>query len=305
MTAGFGAALMNVFAMAPALATCLFVAPANAQSPPGRTEAFDIPAPHIASRASTDIIVHLPPAYDGDARRRFPVALFLHGWGSDSGAFGRVEGDAALARLPETDQFIVVSVSGETSGYRNWADGENLWEDHLFESVVPFVESQYAGRAETARIGFYGVSMGGAAALRLAMTRPERGACAAAHSAALSPVDFDDLPDWRREGFLQMADFGARYGEPFEPALWRAESPLHLARMLGTDQLKRSQYYFDVGIDDHLGFADDNAALSQALAARDIPHLFGLREGGHGGDFVVANMDAALRFLAGCLGETP
>ena len=72
----------------------------------------------------------------------------------------------------------------------------------------------------------------------------------------------------------------------------------HLAQNGDEKRLRKPTYYFDVGVDDQLGFADDNAALSSVLAAREIPHTFSLRPGKHGASFIEANIEYGLGFMS-------
>lgn len=272
-----------------------------ADEPMSSAITLEIPAQTLAEHESTEIIVHLPMGYTSDAERTYPVVFFLHGWGSDAGSFERLGGVRALADLPDDNAMVVVSVSGETSSYMNWADGQSLWEDHLLGAVSDTVTSEFRVATRPQHRALYGVSMGGAAALRIAMSHPDKFACAAAHSAAISPIDFDEQPEWQKTGFLEMEDFADRYGDPFNPDLWKAQNPLHLALNSDPQDLRLVRYYFDVGVDDQLGFADDNAALSQSLSKQGVPHIFAIRNGRHGSAFVEANINQAMQFLSRCM----
>lgn len=262
---------------------------------------LDIAAPNLANHDSTEVVVYLPSIYYSNSERIFPVVFFLHGQGSDAGSFGRLNGAQAIASLLDNEEFVVVSVTGESSGYMNWADGQSLWEDHLLHTVSDEISSSFRVSSERELRGLYGVSMGGLAALRIAMTHNDKFGCVASHFAAISPVDFDQQPEWQRTGFLAMEDFNDRYGNPFDSSLWREVNPLHIASVSDLEELRSVKFYFDVGIDDALGFDDDNAALSQVLSEKGIPHTFSLRSGGHDSEFIRANMGKAMQFLAECL----
>lgn len=262
---------------------------------------LSVPATYIESRQVTSIQVYIPKPGQVSLNRSLPVVFFLHGWGSDAGSFNRLGGTEALASLSENQRFIVVSVEGGTSNYANWADGQSLWERHLLDTILPFVAEKFD--TDQNKIAMMGQSMGGAAALRIGMSQPGLVSCVAAHSAAVSPVSFNDLPDWQRAGYLEMGDFSARYGKPFRSDIWASQSPLFLAEETDVEKLKLTSYYFDVGRDDQLGFADDNVALSSILSFRNVPHEFVLREGLHNGDFVRENLRYSIEFLAECLSE--
>ena len=259
----------------------------------------NIAAPFLESHGSTKVRVHLPSGYDASRPETYPIVFFLHGWGENEGAFDELGGPTHLANLPNSLQPIIVAVDGATSGYMDWADEKHRWESHLLKSIIPTIVRKYRG--DVSRIALYGVSMGGEAALRLAMSHPSQFSCVAAHYAALSNPEFDTLPEWQRNGYLQMADFAARFGQPFNSVHWKKNNALHLAQTVNAEDLRTISFFFDVGRDDRLGFDEGAASLSATFSRRDIPHTFALRNGDHAGDFMARYGGEAVRFLASCL----
>ena len=263
-----------------------------------RVEIHDVPSPSLEADTN-QIRVYLPKGQAGE-KSALPVVFFLHGWGSDAAAFERLSGVETLRRLNISDLGII-SINGGTSGYANWADGVNKWEAHVIEDVSDYLSRNFYQFENLNTIAVYGVSMGGEAALRLGMKYRGKVSCAAAHSAAISTPDFEALPEWQKQGFRDMDDFNQRYGDPFDPGFWQQANARFFAQELPQAELRKTEYYFDVGRDDQLGFDSSNSDLSHILSERDIPHTFSLKDGRHGADFVTANMSDALTFLTACI----
>ncbi|MBV6432777.1 MAG: hypothetical protein IANPNBLG_02921 [Bryobacteraceae bacterium] len=130
-----------------------------------------------------DVSIYLPPAYQSDPARRFPVLYMLHGFTDDDARwFGLHKHwinlhtvlDQALAA--GSRQMIVVMPNAFTafqgSMYsRSVTTGD--WETFVSRELVAFVDSRYRTLPDRAGRGLAGHSMGGYGALRLAMKHPE------------------------------------------------------------------------------------------------------------------------------------
>jgi S-formylglutathione hydrolase FrmB len=119
-----------------------------------------------------DVYVYLPPGYDPNLR--YPVMIWLHGFGQDEQSFAEhvaPEIDAAMCcgKLPP---FIVVAPDGSLTGepkncitgswFLNSAAG--AFEDYILQDVWDFVCWHYPIRSERDAHVLAGVSMGGFAA---------------------------------------------------------------------------------------------------------------------------------------------
>src|SRR5262249_57936011 len=132
--------------------------------------------------------VQLPPSYAPGARP-FAVVYALHGL-FESSQFWVRRGLAPIlddlwARkvVPE---FVVVVVDAGNTFFVNSPLGR--YEDLVTQDMIAFAESTFNVRRERAGRGLFGVSMGGYAALRIALSRPELFAAVATHSAILLPA---------------------------------------------------------------------------------------------------------------------
>ena len=135
--------------------------------------------------------------------------------------------------------------------------------------------------------------MGGYAALRIALSRPELFAAVATHSAMLlaaPPKPGDGA------GQHQLAALSRVFGDPPDLALWRANDPLEWAQRAGPRGLPALS--FDCGDRDRYGLAAGHEELDRRLKARGIPHEFALRPGDHGYEYVRTVLPASLAFLS-------
>ena len=242
--------------------------------------------------------VDLPPSYaSGD--RRYPVLYALHGL-FENHTFWERRGLAgalqALRDKGEVPDFLVIALDGGNSFFVNGPAGR--FEDLVTSDVVAHVEKTY--RATPGREGraLFGVSMGGYAALRIALERPELFRAAATHSAML----LEKIPtadQGARRG--QMAAFNAAFGDPIDPALWSRADPLAWAEK--ADPKAVPGLYFDCGSEDRYGLAEGNQDLDRRLTAHGIAHTFALHPGDHGYAYVLTVLDRSLKFVGAAFGS--
>ena len=249
----------------------------------------------VAGLSSVQVLVFAP------ARRADAAVVFLHGVGGSDASWENLDGPAVLQSLERQSgpAVAVVAVAGDSLGWPEHRDGSVSWETFLLEELPAYLRSEFGSQISPSRIAYMGVSAGGVKALAMAFRRPSDLRCIAAHSPAIQPDDPADLPAWAAgwEGWRPL------YGLPIELDIWQAYNPIHLASQVPADSLRTLRMYFDVGAEDHLGFQVTSGQLSAALAARGVPHIFAVREGGHGSEFNRANLPRSLRFLIECLGD--
>lgn len=240
--------------------------------------------------------VQLPPSYTaGD--RRYPVLHVLHGlferpdfW-EQRGLPGILE---ELWRTGEVPEIIVVAADGDSSFFVNGPLG--AYEDLVTRDLPTLVNATY--RTVPAREGraLLGISMGGYAALRIALARPDAFRAVAAHSAMV----LEAVPTAAAgAGRWHMAAFNRAFGDPVDAGLWAANDPLAWAAR--ADPGKTPALYFDCGSSDRYGLFRGNEELHRRLEARGVAHQFALRPGDHGYDYVRSALAHSLRFLGGAL----
>lgn len=240
--------------------------------------------------------VYLPAGYEENQERHYPTLYFLHGlFGSERKweSRGMPEILDQMIESGDAEEMIVVCPDGKNSMYVNWVSGKGRWKDFIVEDLVQAIDARYRTIPGRTGRGISGDSMGGYGAFNLAFHHPDVFGSVSAHSAALYPVEIDELPDWVKQQAARWKDV---YGYPIDVEFWESNNPLHLASVLESDQLRRVKIYFDCGAQDRFGFGVTNQKLSDLLKKRDVPHRFALLDGGHGREYYTSNADRSLRF---------
>jgi len=269
-----------------ALVLLLAAAPAAAEM---RYATF--PSPSLGKDVA--YAVHLPASYATSGARRYPVLYAFHGLFESPGFWERrgltpmIESLWQKGDLPE---MVVVAVDGDNSFFVDGPAGR--WEEMVTRDFLAHVESTYRVRPGRAGRAALGISMGGYAALRMALEHPELFRAVATHSAML----LEKVPTAEEgAGRWQMTAFYKVFGNPIDGALWAANDPLTLARQ--ADPKTAPALYFDCGSEDRYGLFAGNRELHKRLEARGVAHEFGLYPGDHGYEYVRSVLDKSLRFL--------
>lgn len=239
--------------------------------------------------------VDLPADYAASGKR-YPVLYFLHGmfenyraW-DENGGKDVLDGLAAAGKI---GPMIVVLPDAGNSFYVNSYDGKDRYEDFFIQELVPFIDKQYRTIPDAQHRGVSGVSMGGYGALHLAMLHSGVFGSVSAQGAALVPKFPHPVPTTGRWGFYARI-LEHSFGNPLNEAYWDANNPLELAK----DPAKFAglQIYFDCGTDDRYGFEHGAELLDEELNKNDVPHVFALRPGNHGWDYLHKYMKYSLMF---------
>jgi len=275
---------------------CLLPAPAAQAA--GRGECLSLRSRILAEPVAYCVL--LPPGYDADKTRRFPVLYYLHGLGDNEQMFFRSGGWNLIQDLwerRELGEYIIVTPGAGSSFYLNSRDGRYRYEDFLLQEFVPVIETRYRIRAARAFRGVAGISMGGYGALRLAFRRPDLFGAVATHSAAVMA----ELPAVETgssaRGRLRL--FAEVFGSPVDRSFWDRNNPVALARSAGVSGLK---IYFDCGSQDEYGFDSGAQALHNLLVSRRVTHEFHLYPGGHNWRYFAEHLPASLEFQSRAFG---
>lgn len=141
---------------------------------------------------SRDLVVYLPPGYDDEPRRRYPV-LYLHdGQNLFDGATAFVPGQdwrvdetaEECIRASQVEPLIVVGIYNTgrhrideytpTRDRREGAGGDAaLYGRMLTEELKPFIDARYRTLPDPANTGLGGSSLGGLATLYLGLQHPD------------------------------------------------------------------------------------------------------------------------------------
>jgi enterochelin esterase family protein len=139
-----------------------------------------------SNKVTRELNVYLPPGYDADSRRRYPVLYLLHGFANDHHSwhrYGRANDilDNLLAKKA-ISPFIVVmplgyggaSVNGDGTGIPPAGAGAfggdfALYERDILEDVIPLIDGKYRTLASRESRAIVGFSMGGMQAGRFGL----------------------------------------------------------------------------------------------------------------------------------------
>jgi S-formylglutathione hydrolase FrmB len=268
----------------------------------GRAECVSLPSKILAR--TVPYCVLLPPSYDAEKTRRYPILYLLHGLGDNeemlvhSGGMNLVEDMWEQHQLGE---FLIVTPAGGASFYINSRDGKRRYEDFFLEEFMPGVEKRYRAQAGRGTRGLAGISMGGYGALHIAFRHPQLFAAVGAHSAAL----IEKMPNISAQNSQQIGRLrvlGDAFGSPFDSVFWNQNDPEAIAR---TANLAGLKIYFDCGSEDDYGFDAGAEALDKLLTSRHIPHEFHLYPGGHNWSYFAEHLPASLEFEFHVFGGTP
>jgi pimeloyl-ACP methyl ester carboxylesterase len=139
--------------------------------------------------AERELVVYLPPSYERDRERRYPVAYLLHGFGARAlswvvgptldGGFLRPAIGELLDRvfLSEGAPELIVAMPDGWSrwGSSQWVDSplNGRFERYVVEAVVAYVDARFRTLARPESRGVFGSSSGGFGAWHLASRHPE------------------------------------------------------------------------------------------------------------------------------------
>jgi enterochelin esterase-like enzyme len=225
----------------------------------GRTEHVEFDSSSFGEVG--DFQVYVPPCYDADAARRYPVVYLLHGAGHDDeywlevGVVGAADTEIAARRI---DPVILVLPDG---GKRfTGAEGEVPFERFLSRELVPRVDSGWRTQADQAHRAIGGISLGGAEALEAAADLPRLFAAVGGHSAVVHDAAY--LADaFERAGTVVYLDVGAQDSlRPSDEALSAALDERDVRHVFRVSPGGHVEDYWRGWVTEYLRFYD--AALS-------------------------------------------
>jgi endo-1,4-beta-xylanase len=119
--------------------------------------------------------IYLPPGYEKDTGRHYPVIYTLHGAGGNElhgQLSAQVLQEGILAkRLPP--MILVMPNGGRYTYYKDSYDGKFMGETTIIRELIPHIDATYRTIAGAKGRCIEGFSMGGRGATRLAMKYPE------------------------------------------------------------------------------------------------------------------------------------
>jgi enterochelin esterase-like enzyme len=249
--------------------------------------------------------IYLPAGYadPANANKKYPWVIWLHGMREDERDFHQ-EGARILDDTVTSGKFtpfVFVAASALTRTLYMNGEPEGNIADLITKDLVADVQSKFHVATDRSQRAIMGVSLGGMAALRFAMTNLDLFGTVAVHSAAVFPEDPGDLPPQHLATYQRFGERSGWYallGNPIDKAKFAAFNPTAIAHTL--KDVKGLRIYFDAGTDDRYGFGPANQHLADVLKAAGIPFTFKLIQGGQhswGGGTVQKALVDSLTFV--------
>jgi S-formylglutathione hydrolase FrmB len=209
-----------------------------------------------------------------DPGQKLPVVYLLHGNG---GSYRNWSNYSDVARYAAKDGssrgLILVMTEGDSSYYMNAVEKpEDKYEDYLVHDLIADVEARFPAAQNRGNRAIVGVSMGGFAAVKLALCRPELFVFAGAISPAVDVPSRRFSP--RRWG--QSMRFRSIFGLEGSESR-RKSDPFVLVRT--SDPARTPYLYLTAGEQEAL--LEPNRRFAALLKGRGFAYEFHTKPGGH------------------------
>ena len=281
-----------------------------------------------------DVFVYLPPSYQTQANRRYPVVYTLHGYGLHAeqwvgfANFGALERDLAAGTAKEMILVSADAFSIYNGAFYSKSAATGDWETFLAVELVNYIDSHYRTLANRASRGLMGHSMGGYGTFRLGMKHPEvysslfaMSACCLLDTAEVTPAMTQlegitkeaaaKLPFQQKSPLARAAAWSANPDnpplfidlpvkdgkpQPVIAAKWMANSIMVLLEQFAPALKKMKAVDMNVGTMD--GLAQTNRDMDLALTKAGVAHHFETFEGDHNGQVPMNFEVKVLRFFS-------
>jgi enterochelin esterase-like enzyme len=205
--------------------------------------------------------LYLPPCYDQQTDRRYPVLYLIHGQSFTDDQWQRLGAGDVADRLIASGQaapFLMVMPRD-----RIWADPDkDPFDVSLVETLLPYIDGHYRTLPDRQDRAVGGMSRGAGWALHLGLTHPELFGAVGMDSLAVFWTDVPSIKKWL-------------------DAIPAAEMP---------------RFYLDIGDNDRPEIMESTRWFEGLLDQRDIPHEWHLFTGYHDEKYWGAHVEGYLRW---------
>ena len=289
-----------------------------------------------------DVFVYLPPSYQNEPNRRYPVVYTLHGYGLHAeqwvgfANFGSLEKDVAAGTAKEMILVSPDAFSLHNGSFYSNSQTTGDWETFLAVELVNYIDSHYRTLANRASRGLVGHSMGGYGTFRIGMKHPEvfsslysMSACCMLDTAEVTPAmtqleslktkeEAAKLPFGQKSPLARGAAWSANPNkpplfldlpvengkpQPVIAAKWMANSLMVMLEQYAPSLKKMKAIQMNVGLQD--GLLQTNRDMDQALTKAGVAHHFETFEGDHNGQVGLNFATKVLPFFSDQLAFTP
>lgn len=172
--------------------------------------------------------IYLPPSYETDSDRRYPVVYYLHGGrpGSETKSIKLASYFHRYMTNSETPEMIYVFVNGGPVSHYNLVDRKNaMGEDIFVQELIPYIDATYRTIADRKARGLEGFSQGGRGTTRIMFKHPDKFCSAAPGGSGYATEKRISEENGRESKNLVFApgdntwDLARKYAERNEPSL--------------------------------------------------------------------------------------
>ena len=246
--------------------------------------------------------VVLPPSFETDKTKKFPVLYYMHGIGDNEQSLVNIGGWNLyddLLRKKKVGEFILAAPAGYATFFINSRDGKISYEDFFLKEFMPAIEKKYRASSSRSQRALVGISMGGFGALHMGFAHPEM----FVSTAGIMPALMEKLPSSFGSDAQQQL-MQRVFGDASNIAYYNRVSVFTFARTQPVASLKRLKIYFAAGASDDYDFEIGGEALHKLLEKRGIPHEWHLDPGRHSVQFALQHFGPALEFTSKAFGLT-
>lgn len=263
------------------------------EQPAGRFLSLKMPCQRLDGVVERDYSIYLPPTYERDTLRRYPVLYLLHGGGGSHTDFQRDQHLSAMAdsliNAGIVEDMIVVCAEGNQGNmmYFNTQVGRAgapdwQYEDYFFLELIPYIQQTYRAMTDSAHRAIAGFSMGGGAATVYGVHHPELFAMVYDISGYLRPqplpfLQNDPSAEWRQQ---TIAD-----NDPIQAIEQGSDAQLEAWRRVD----------WKICVGDHDFTLLNNMLLARAFKEKGIPFSMFVDEGDHNAVWVTPALRDAIK----------
>ncbi len=207
--------------------------------------------------------VYLPPCYQQQPERHYPVLYLIHGQSFRQDQWDRLGADEtvdALVAAGEIAPFIIVMPRD-----RVWTQPqEDIFDELLVQELIPYIDQTYRTLPDRQHRAIGGLSRGAAWAVHIGLEHSELFSAIGGHSLPIFWISISKIPRWL-------------------DAIAREDLP---------------RIYVDVGDHDRQEILESSRWFGELLTEKNIPHEWYMFAGYHEEAYWQAHVEQYIRFYA-------
>lgn len=270
------------------------------EAEPGKSRVIDSSLKSNILKANRDYTIYLPPSYETQPERRFPILYLLHGMLDDNKCWIRrahlqAVADSLIAERKMTEMVIVTPCAGGEAN-KDWNGYFDMpgwnYEQFFMKEFMPFIETTYRVMTDRQHRAVAGLSMGGGAATSYSQRYPDLFCGCYAMSALM---DIVPLPGHKAGPKSMVGLFSKSVSDKACAKFIRQADSQTIEKM------KTISWYVDCGDKDFL--VEKNREFVAAMKQAGIPLKLQYRPGKHSWQYWHSGLFIMLPFISECFSK--